>query len=294
MRRFVRRAVREAFEAPQLIALNVLEIAVDAPFDSFALRFVANTAPLSVGGAIFSPMGFAFGAASASTTTTVESTSLTLDNAGRYWSRYVRGRKVAGMRFRLSWYLPGCCDTVDDLFVMFDGTAGDPSFGDGQVTFQLRAAAAAAGRNLPTRLYGPNCQWRLYGENCGADGNSAANRKQFVALSGGDEYTVVNPTQLTEPNDHWAPGYVLILSGEQAGEVRPVVKSGGGRITLAFPFAADPSGASCAVVRLCSKTKAACKTFARLPGYGGFAETPFVPSVDDGSVIVSSGGGGKK
>lgn len=293
MRRFLARPVIEALRSPALVALRVVEGALTPPFDAFELRHVHNGEPVSIGGVLFHPVGFAVGPTTASTSSTVDTMTLQLDNAGQYWSRYIRGHAVANRRFRVKLYFPGASQTLDECPTLFDGYAGDPLFAPGTVAFELRAVSASFSLQLPIRTYSSNCGWSLY-SSIGCKVSKESNEKSFVADSNGDEWTISNPGALNQQPDYWTPGYVRIEQGEHTGETRPIASFAGGKIKLMLPFEHDPSGTRVKAVRLCGKTKQSCRRFNNLPRYGGCSETPYIPSVDAASVTISSGGAGKK
>lgn len=290
MRWMPRGAIR-ALRAESKLVLRLLRVALQPPYEVFDLNFVRNTEPVAVDGVRFTPLGFELGAARSSTGNGVDTMTLALDDVGGRMSRWVGGRRVAGVRVRVLEYFPGVTVRMKHCFPLFDGLISDPQFSDGTVAFEMRGMYESYAKTLPVRNYGPNCSWTLYHDGCNVD--QAQHQVEFSAGGGSTDTLVVSPSALGQSANHWVPGYVTMLDGPYEGEVRPIQSSGQGTMRLAFPYFESVVGRRMRAVRLCAKTKAACKGFGNLPNYGGVSETPYIPRVDAASVTISSGGAKK-
>lgn len=293
MPRYLSRAVAEEIQKSSLIILETLEIASNPPYTAFDMFFVNNVRPIVIGSQLYSAMWFQRGDSRSSTSTAVDRTSVSVDNADRFWSRFIANRSITGMRARLKKVLPEVVTSIDECPTLFDGYFGSPTFTEQALSVEIRAPFVARTTELPNRSYSPNCGVTFGSGQCGVPVNVPQHSRTFVADTGSTKGRIVNQSAFYDlPNNHFAVGYAIMLSGPSAGSVRPIFDSNHTTIRLLVPFPTDPTGYSVKIVRGCRKTKVDCDRNDNLPNYKGFAEVPLTPSVDTASTVVSSGGGG--
>lgn len=281
MPRLLSRSARRAVRSGSLIAVDAMEVASEPPYETFDYRFVNDRAGAVYGGVRYLPLGFSVRAVESSSGQAVDRMDFEIDDVERFWSRLTRVRSVTGMRVRVLKTYPGVSTTRDEFPVLFDGFLGGPRFDGATMKAEVRSILAYRDTVVPRRMYEPGCTRILGDENCGVDMTAPENRREFAAVSGSGRYEIRGGVEIGQAPGYWAEGYVRVLSGPNLGLVRPVSSSLPGKLTLRVPFDSALDGATVEVRRGCRRTKNDCEDkFDNLDAYGGFAEIPVTPAID--------------
>jgi hypothetical protein len=281
MPRRLSRATRRAVFSDSLIAIDGLEISTEPPYDVFDYRFVNDRLGAVYGGVVFQPVGFTLRGVESSSGQAVDRMEFEMDDVGRFWSRMTRVRSLTGMRVRAVKTYPGVTTRVADFPVLFDGYLGGPTFDGTKMKAEIRSILAYRDTIVPRRMYEPGCTRLLGDAGCGVDMDAPENYRQFSVASGSSRYEVRGGVEIGQAPGYWAEGYVRVVAGPNIGLVRPVATSVPGKITLRVPFDMAPEGAVVEVRRGCRRTKNDCDDrYDNLDNYGGFAEVPVTPAID--------------
>ncbi len=294
MPRLLSRATRRAVFSDALVAVDGLEIASEPPYDVFNYRFVNDRRGAVYGGIVYQPVGFTIRAVESSSGQAIDRMDFEIDDVNRFWSRLTRVRSITGMRVRAVKTYPGISTVTSDFPVLFDGFLGGPVFNGSTMKAEIRSILAYRDNLLPRRMYEPGCTRLLGDAGCGVDMNAPANFRSFAVAAGSGRYEIKGGAEIGQAPGYWIEGYVRVVSGPNVGLVRPISSSVPGKITLRVPFDAPPEGAIVEIRRGCRRTKNDCEDrYDNLDNYGGFAEIPVTPAIDQIVSKTPASGGGK-
>lgn len=141
---------------------------------------------------------------------------------------------------------------------------------------------------IPKRLWQPKCGYRFGSKACGVDLLASPNTIQTTAQAGTTSaYVVLDDSVLSaasnpdDPTDYWANGYIIMVNGDLATQIRPIHRyasvGGDNRFYVRFDFLKSPApGDALLIQRGCRHTKSDCfiRQGNRL-NYGGFKEVPY-------------------
>lgn len=292
MPRLLSRAARRAVRSSSLLCVDAMQVSTEPPYTVFDQNFVNDRASAVYADQRFTAFGFAIKPIETTSTYGVDKTEIEVDDVSGYWAALTAVRSVTGMRVRLLKTYPGVTTRPEEFIVLFDGFLGGPRFDGALMRVELRSILAYRDTPLPLRLYGANCPWQLGHGRCTVDMTAAENRRSFSAGSGSSRSTLVGGPVLNQPPGYWAEGYVRVLAGPNLGVVRPISSSRPGAVVVRFPFDRPLDGAVVEISRGCRKIKDDCEDrFDNLDDYGGCAEVPLTPAIDQVVSKVTSGGG---
>lgn len=294
MPRLLTRATRRAVFSDALIAVDGIEISSTPPYEVFDYQFVNDRRAATYGGVVYRAMGFTINSVESSSGQAVDRMDFEIDDVERFWSRLTKVRSVTGMRVRVVKTYPGISTVPADFPVLFDGFLGGPSFDGSKMKAEIRSIIAYRDTVLPRRMYEPGCTRILGDAGCGVDMSAPENYRQFSALSGSSRYEIKGGVEIGQAPGYWAEGYVRVLSGPNVGLIRPISSSTPGVIIVRVPFDTALDGSVVEIRRGCRRTKNDCEDrYDNLDHYGGFAEVPVTPAIDQIVSKVPAPSGGK-
>lgn len=281
MPRVLSRSILRTITAPSCVPLEVLEVALDPPYEVFQYFFVNNVEVTTFAGTTYSPLGFSRGAFESESGAAVDRVTLSVDDVGKFWAKVTTNRVIAGARIRIRKIFVGHLEYDRDAITIFDGSIGSPTFDEGTFAVEIRSIGDYQQTELPQRTHQPNCNHFLGNSRCGVDMTDPINRRIVVAGPGSTRGILKAKGIGGVGAQHWAAGYVLCTAGPEQGQVRPILASYGNQIELVVPFGLTMEGSKFSVSRGCRKTKEDCAArFQNIDNYGGFSEVPTTPIID--------------
>ena len=216
-----------------------------------------------------------------STTTTVDSVTVRLDNVNQAMSSYVasnelRGRKVIVRKIFAD--ISGSWDGNDDIY-LFNGIINKTSLGQNVMEVECVSRAGTFETESPRRLYDIMCPWKFASTGC-TDGDLTASQllnTQSGTIDADSTTTVIKDSARSEANDYWKYGQVEFTSGANDGEKRVIISSTADTsFTLNYSLDAAPSaGDTYDISRGCDKTITSCSGLSNASAFGGFFTIPF-------------------
>lgn len=291
--RYLSKSALRVIKQRSMVALEVLEISTNPPYDEFDLLFVRNLVNLRIGNDDYIALGFNRQPIQTQSTFSIDRTALEIDDVLGYFAKLSKHKPMAGMRARLrKIFVPDSASAADGI-LLYDGFLGTPHFDDVKVSVEVRSILGYRDTDLPHRTYQPNCNSFLGDAWCGIDMSLPENTR-YVTAGPGSHSRVVFSGDLDKPENYWLAGWVKVESGSMKGQVRPIKASGVGFVKLEVPFEGDPTGQIVRVVRGCRKDKIDCNgRYQNGDQYSGFAEVPKTPSIDRVVATATTGGSNK-
>lgn len=169
-------------------------------------------------------------------------------------------------------FMPDWGEAAETMGV-FTGYVNESSDGELDVTLSVVSDSNRLNTQVPRSVFQAGCMRTLYDAGCGvprepftvtAAVQDAPNRYSFTASLG-------------QPDNYFALGELIFLTGQNAGVRRSVKSYQSGRIELSYPLVFDLASGDAFLVRAgCDRTRGAegCAKFNNLPNFKG---TPFIP-----------------
>jgi len=189
---------------------------------------------------------------------------------GLYDNRWCMIELVFGYPFSGGYNVAG---TVPIFYGLLDAPKGDEHW----LTMTLRPLPLLD-REFPKRVYQIGCNW-LFGTPNQCDIN-INNYNDTVVLTAQSDGTTLSCNH-AHSTDYYVPGYVEIMDGEYAGDVRPVLSNDTNSVTVRIPFGYTiTSGTEIKIQKLCAKNPDACQNiFNNYNNYGGYPHVPKQPII---------------
>ena len=156
----------------------------------------------------------------------------------------------------------------------FRGTVQQPDGDDQEISLKVECNSARFGQMLPRELFGPGCTRDLFDAGCGL--NRAAYRVDATVVRGSRAQI---ETTLGQPMDWFTRGYVVFMSGPNAGVRRAVRKhvDVSGFLEFSTPLVFDPQpGDTFMAYPGCDKAKETCTV--KFNNLRRFKATPYPPA----------------
>lgn len=191
--------------------------------------------------------------------------------------------KFSGRRVSVKKILYEARDASGDSLTIFDGAIDTVSYNDGKLGIKLifNFGLGSLNKIIPRRRFCSYCNYK-FGDTWCTINKEAAENKVTGTASAGTTTTLVDAS-LSQADDYWVPGMLVITSGTNSGDYREVSDFVNSTSTLTvrvpFPSAIDSSSAY-TLYRMCNKTVSDCSTrFNNYINFGGFAEIPKTPVI---------------
>ena len=158
---------------------------------------------------------------------------------------------------------------------VFSGIMTSPKVDEEALEVEVVSPLYNLEKQVPRRIYQNFCQWTFDSPECRGGGASLADEKTGTA-DAGSTATVLKDSDRTEVDDYWKDGQLEMTSGENSGEVRQILSSTSGEITLLFAFPhAIAKGDTYKIRRGCDKSIKSCRDkFHNEINFGGFVTVP--------------------
>lgn len=240
----------------------------------YETRFIANNE--DIGG--YTALAIKRGTITSEDGTILNELEISLDNTDlefRQWvlSGYLERKLV---RIVLLFGLPG--GTIGSTVIIYWGMMDAPKGDESWVSITIKPLRLLD-REFPRRIFQFGCNWQFggYPSPCGIQ---LYNHRYDGTLSSTSDGTTLAIGH-GQADGYYVPGYVEILDGDYAGEVRPIgSNTSGGVVTrVSFGHTID-AGTGVRVQRVCAKNPVACTdNFDNYSQYGGFPTVPRQPII---------------
>lgn len=164
---------------------------------------------------------------------------------------------------------------VNGVVNLFFGIVAEAKIETGKVSLTVNSPLRSLNNQFPRNYFLPGCNHMLFDSGCGLSKASYA----FSGTVSGTPTRTVFASNATQADDYFALGYVVWVTGANAGTISAVKSyaNSGGTFTTIYPLATAPSsGDTFTAYPGCDKQRSTCSSkFSNLAHFRGF---PFVPT----------------
>lgn len=167
-------------------------------------------------------------------------------------------------------------DVSRGVINLYNGVVTDVHTTNTKCQLNVASDMISLNAQFPRNYFLPSCNNSLFDGGCGLNKESLA---VTATCTAGNTVKTLTASGLTQPSEYFALGYVVVLTGVNAGLVRSVKASVSGSLSLLYPLpVACANGDTFKAYPGCNKTQATCRDkFSNLGRFRGF---PFVPTME--------------
>lgn len=200
-----------------------------------------------------------------------------LDNVDLAFRSFVMSGKLNNKLVKIG--LAFINEDLDDILgtlPLYQGYIDEPKGDEHWVTVTLRPYPLLE-REFPRRVFQFGCNWSFCDQFCGKLITNYLVETTLTAQSDGAVFTCSHG----QAADYFIPGYIELLDGAYADEVRPILTNDATTVTVRVPFGHTvANGTSVRLQKLCARNPMACEElFDNYDNYGGFPLVPPQPII---------------
>lgn len=175
-------------------------------------------------------------------------------------------------------WMPTPGDTSLGAPLLFGGRVSVVQIGAKGIKMTVKGDNLLMQQYIPRNVFNYNCILRLYSPSCGADAASFTT----AHVAGGGSNAIFLDWQASPPGTptNYTLGYVTIISGAAAGEIRTIGGASNDGVAMTYPlFETVAPGDTFTATFGCDKRFVTCGVFGRQQSYRGFE---FIPPAEIG------------
>ena len=237
---------------------------------SFTTKYIANNEDVGA----YTALAIKRGTITSEDGTILNEIEIGLDNTDLAFKDFVLSGYFERKEIKINIVFVSSAGSYLGAVLLYHGVMDAPKGDENWVSITVRPFEMLD-REYPRRIYQIGCNWRFGDNSCSLNKALYAVTTPLTAESDGITLTLSHGQAV----NYFLPGYIEIVDGAYAGEVRPVASNTALDITTRVSFGHTiPNGTSIRLQKLCAKNPDACiNTFDNYDHYGGFPHVPKQP-----------------
>jgi hypothetical protein len=257
--------------------IHIIELYLTSPYTVPSHYYCANNEDITFGGQAYTAIAAKRSAIKSEEGTILQELNVQLDNIDTEFKTLISSGAFNRKRCDIKIVFTGFLTLSTNYIFLYSGYLDAPS-GDNRWVNLLIKPFSIFEREYPRRIFEIMCNWTFGDAQCGMLlGDFLIND---IVYTGSTELVIYHQINSVVAG-YFCPGYLLMTSGDLAGEVRPVDWNGTNYTQVRVALSKAPTvGDTFTVQKLCAKTPTACKDiFANYNLFGGFPHTPKSPII---------------
>lgn len=256
--------------------ITLIELYLTSPYTSISHYYCANNQDISFGGNTYTAIAAKRSSIKSEEGTVLQEITVQMDNIDLEFKTLIASGMLNRKRVDLKLVFGGFLSNPANYITLYSGYLDAPS-GDNRWVNLLIKPFPIFDREYPRRLFQVQCNWSFCDAQCGLSLNDF---RLWNDTAAGCTSSIIQVSSTSMDVNYYVPGYVLMLSGDLIGQVRPVSWNSSNQIGLRVAFDSIPAaGESFYIYKLCSKNATACQAFSNYINYGGFPHVPIKPVI---------------
>lgn len=256
--------------------IHLAELYLDSPYTTPSHFYCINNEDLTFGGQVYTAIAAKRSSIKSEEGTIINELNIQLDNIDTEFKNLISSGAFTRKRCDIKLVFDGFLTSASDYILLYSGKLDAPS-GDNRWINLLIRPFSIFERDYPRRIYEIMCNWTFGDAQCGLNIDSY---KLWNDVNTGSTSSIINTYTYAMTPSYYVPGYVIFLSGNLIGQVRPVYSNSASQVIVRVAFSEAPVfGDSFYIQKLCAKTPAACQALSNYTNYGGFPQTPKSPII---------------
>jgi uncharacterized phage protein (TIGR02218 family) len=236
-----------------------------------ALRYTDWEENLVVDSDTYYSRGMEFGQAGMNTTLATDPITITLDNVDAALAAAAVANDLRGGGMVLQQvFLNAAGAVIGDPVMVWSGTCAHTELDEDDCKVHGKSQMAKLDRTCPRRIFDKSCPWVFGDSDCAFDASTTQVTAQ--TCDAGATASEIADAARTEADDYWKDGILTMTSGATSGQVRRVLSSASGTVTLEHALSAAPAaGDGYTLQQGCDQSWNTCDSrFSNTDNFGGF------------------------
>jgi hypothetical protein len=257
--------------------IHIVEMYLDPPYTSPSDFFCINNEDITFGGQLYTAIAAKRSSIKSEEGTIIQELNIQLDNIDTEFKNLIASGAFNKKKCVIKIVFDGFLTSSANYIFLYSGYLDAPS-GDNRWLNLLIKPFSIFEREYPRRIFEIMCNWTFGDAQCG---KVLSNYHADTYIGAGSTAGYIIHANHGAANNYFAPGYLLMTSGELINQVRPVLYSNPTATSLRVAFSKNPVvGESFTLQKLCAKTPTFCKeVFNNYNNFGGFPQVPKSPII---------------
>jgi hypothetical protein len=258
--------------------IHIVELYLTSPYAVPSHFYCVNNEDITFGSQLYTAIAAKRSSIKSEEGTIIQELNIQLDNIDTEFKNLIASGAFNKKKCVIKIIFDGFLTNSTDYIFLYSGYLDAPS-GDNRWLNLLIKPFSIFEREYPRRIFEIMCNWTFGDPQCGLTLSSYSLWNDIDPVNASTSSIVQAYTYSMTPS-YYVPGYLVMLSGNLIGQVRPVLWNNANQIGLRVALNGIPVGGdSFTIQKLCAKTPDACKTFSNYSRFGGFPQVPKSPII---------------